>query len=97
MSNGSPTKCPKCQSPRAILHIKTELLAGTDISDASAEAVRLAGLTGCCVDFEFNEVSCTARPGDDPELLVTNYRLQMNSKNEYKIAYAAKTIGTSRK
>lgn len=70
------------------LHIKTELLCGTNIDDACRESVRVANLTGCCVDFEFNGVECTARPGDSDRLLVDNYHHQIQSESAYKIAYA---------
>lgn len=65
-------------------------LAGTRIDTLAREAIRIANLLSITVMFQFNEVTCMARPGDDPELLAADaLRLQslpVGERPDYRLA-----------
>lgn len=45
---------------------------GTDITNASEDAQRIADLLGIWVEFKFNDVKCYAAPGGSAEYLAQN-------------------------
>jgi hypothetical protein len=70
------------------LYVEVEVLGGTDIKVAASEACALANRIGIGVRFEFNEVSCHASPGGEPEALVSNFHEALNSKGRFKMAFS---------
>ena len=47
--------------------------------DQAIEAVRLAKLTGCRVQFEFNGVTVKVESDSDPQQLYTDYMTKLNA------------------
>jgi hypothetical protein len=70
------------------MYVTVEILGGTDIKEAAAEACALANRIGVGVQFDFNEVSCHARPGGDREALERNYHEALTSKGRIKMAFS---------
>ena len=54
--------------------IKVELLAGTDIKDASIDMCTLANDVGCMIESNFNGMTLFATRNTVPEDLVDEYR-----------------------
>lgn len=74
---------------RDTLYIDVQVHVGSDILDACVDAVQLATKLGICVWFNFNGVTCFARPESDPEKLAANYRAQLDGDRPHKIAIDA--------
>lgn len=70
------------------LSITVSVDPGTKIDDAFKEAVQLANRIGVDVEFSFNEVRCHAFPHGDPLRGVKEYSDAIQSKNQFKHAFA---------
>lgn len=68
--------------------IKCEFTAGTEISKAFIEAKRLAGVLGCCIEFQFNGVACFAYADSNIEAGVQRYHTVFCEETKYKIVVA---------
>lgn len=71
--------------------LTVEIAPGSDIGKTCDEAIALAGKLEVTVWFDFNGVRCLARKGDDPRGLENDWREQIISKHDYKIASDKKT------
>lgn len=69
-------------------YLEVEPTPGSDIHDAAAEAIRLAGHLGVTVTFNFNGVECGARPSDNPDWLVAGYHRALSAETPHKFAFA---------
>lgn len=56
-----------------LLTIKAEADLGSSIKKAANEAQRLADLLSVGIHFDFNGITCIARPGGSVEFLVQNF------------------------
>lgn len=72
------------------LSITVDVSAGTDIDNACKEAVALANHLRLSVWFKFNDVTCIARVGDDPEAIVKSWHKELTSKHQHKIATSSR-------
>lgn len=70
--------------------ITVEVAPGSDISEVSKEAITLATKLGVTVWFDFNDVRCGARPGDNAGRLVDAYRLAAKTNHAHKVAVGGK-------
>ena len=68
--------------------MKVELMAGTDIRDASCDICELANRVGCLVEANFNGVRLWAREGGNPLKLAEEYEKVLPTENVYKVAKA---------
>ena len=68
------------------LQIRVEVFAGTAIETACHNMARLASKSECTVVCNFNGVELMMFPGDDPAKLVEEYRKEIKSKSDYKVA-----------
>ncbi len=70
------------------LWVVVEIPVGTSIEVAALDAVELATFLGTDVKFEFNGVSCWARPGGDGDKLVTEYHQEISRSGKYLMRMA---------
>lgn len=70
------------------LSLTVEVDPGTEIVNAFKDAIALPNKLKCTVEFKFNEVTCMANPGSDPESGASSYYEAIQSKRTYKIAVA---------
>ena len=71
---------------RSSLHLKVNILGGTDISDACTDAVILSRHLNLTIDFNFNDVHVMVFPYSTPSKIVESYYEQLKSDDDYKIA-----------
>lgn len=69
-------------------HLKLEFMAGEDIDNACREAIRIANLLRVTVDFDFNGVMVMAKPGASPLELADDWKRELQTTNQIKIACA---------
>lgn len=74
--------------PSFIFSLKIEPCAGTSIEDCSRDAQRLADQLGVCVEFDFNGVSCNARPGGQHHQLAVSAMNVMGTNSKHRIAFS---------
>jgi hypothetical protein len=74
------------------LTLKLEVLSGSAIEEAAAEALRVANILKIPVEFDFNNVRCVITYADNNiskvENLVKSYHEECMSKKKYKFALA---------
>ena len=70
------------------LTMKVEVIPGTDVSKAAEQAVALANRIGIAVEYNFNGVTCWARPGGDYEKLSEACYAKIGSNEKHKFATA---------
>ncbi len=63
------------------LTLTVEADAGTSINDACQEAIDLANRISICVEFNFNGVTCIAKPRGSAEKLVSEFHEQLEKKD----------------
>jgi len=68
------------------LWLNIEISPGSDIKNASEDAIALATKLGVTVWFRFNEIHCGACPNGNPDLLVRNFHKAIERKSQFKIA-----------
>jgi len=67
--------------------LKAEATAGSSIENAAIDAIALANRIGVYVEFNFNGVTCLARPNDNEDGLVAAYFDALHDKGDtYKFA-----------
>ena len=71
---------------RTSIAIQVTVSPGTSIHQACKEAVELANKLGCRVEFVFNDIKTSARPGIDHEALSKKWWDEMQSKKPFKYA-----------
>jgi len=69
-----------------MITIKAEMMPGDSILNSFEEATRIATMLNCYIDFNFNGISCYARPNGDPKRGEKEYHEQIKSKNQYQFA-----------
>lgn len=69
-----------------MMTIKAEALAGTEITKAFKDAIKLAEKLECYVEFEFNQVTCFTSPGGNAEKGAKEYHKAIS--NDFKFANA---------
>lgn len=75
---------------RARATLTIDFNCGVDISDAAQEARRLAVRLDVVVKFDFNQVECIFFPGDNPSIMVENYRRELNRTDKVaRIAFSS--------
>ncbi len=67
------------------LTLTVEVLPGESIDRACAELVELANRVGCCVEMQFNGVIVIAKPGADPERMVSMCHDTLNGESRHKV------------
>ena len=70
------------------VHLKIELLAGSDIESSCREAIRIANMLRVVVDFDFNGVKVMAKPGACPKELAEAWAHELGAAKQIKIACA---------
>lgn len=85
----------KVRRPLSTLWLNVKISPASDIEQACQDAIALADDLGVTVWFDFNDVTCGARPGDDWKLLVANWRKNMLGKSPQKVACANHTHNLS--
>jgi hypothetical protein len=68
--------------------IKSEFDPGAEIEKSFIEAVRVATILQCIIEFKFNEVTCLAYPNSDPLLGASEYFRAIKSKDRFKMAFS---------
>lgn len=68
--------------------IKAEFLAGSEIQQSFKEAIRVAGILGCNIEFMFNGVKCIAYPGGSAKNGEAAYLGSLHSDAKYKTAHS---------
>lgn len=66
--------------------IKIEIDLGTTVHNAFTEAIRIARILSCKVQFKFNDVTCIAHPDGYPEVGVESW--QNTHGKSVKIAFS---------
>lgn len=74
---------------KEIMTIKAEFIAGTEITQAFFEAIRVAKILNCNIEFQFNGVTCIAEPNGDHMKGSSNYNNSLESKVNFKIAFSS--------
>jgi hypothetical protein len=69
-----------------MITLTAKVSPGTTISKACKEAIQLADRVQCRIDFVFNDVKVSARPGAMPEELVIAWQRAIDSDSPYKYA-----------
>ena len=64
--------------------INIDIIAGTDIKDACADAIELAKKLNCMITFDFNNVNMFIIPSDNVEKCITYFYKQLNSRGGIK-------------
>jgi hypothetical protein len=67
------------------MSLKLEPTTGADITEVSAEAVRVANLLTLPVEFEANGIHCLIIPGDTAERLTAAYMSALRDSEKYAI------------
>jgi hypothetical protein len=68
------------------IYIKVEVYGGVPIERAAGEACVLARHLGCNVEFEFNGVTCMAKPWGSSAVLVENWYAAVKEGSRYPMA-----------
>ena len=79
------------------LVLKLEALTSGGILACSNEAAEIANRLNIIVDFEFDDVFCQLRPGDDPRSLVRSYKRSKKGNCIIKRAFAEQKSYLKRK
>ena len=68
-----------------MITIKVKCNAGDTIEDSFINAIRIAKILDCKIEFKFNDVLCFVLPNSDFEIGIHNYRNAL--ANGYKFAF----------
>jgi hypothetical protein len=68
--------------------IKSEFDPGANIEDSFKEAINVATILHCIIEFDFNGVTCLAYPNSHPEFGRDQYHRVIQSKERFKIAFS---------
>lgn len=68
------------------IYLKVEVYGGVSIEAAAGEACILAEKIGINVEFEFNGVTCMAKPWGSSQVLVTNWHAASKEGSRYPMA-----------
>jgi len=68
------------------ISLEVKVWGGTPIDLAAQDPVELANRLGIVVQFQFNDVSCTAHPGGSPSVLADNWRAASDRGGMYPMA-----------
>ena len=60
--------------------------AGSNITDAFAEAIRISSILKCCVEFKFNNVTCFGYWDGNADVGAKEYHEAQASGRQYKFA-----------
>lgn len=68
--------------------IRINPMAGADVKATAEQAVSVADKLGIMIEYDFNGVTCMARPGDCPDSLAEDYHRALNNGIKFKVASA---------
>lgn len=65
---------------KPIVTLKVEIGLGSSVFKVFEEAIRVATQLNVYIEFNFNGVTCLARPNDDAKKSVKSYIIAVNNK-----------------